>query len=81
MWSLSSSVFSLDLVRDLEGEQRQSYGSVVRAGGEPIDPNAAGQHPPGRAAPETDVMPFARAPVDLLLIRKVLLAAKDERAG
>lgn len=71
----------LDLVRNLEREQRQSHRAVIRSGGQPIDLGPARQNPPWRTAPESDVVPLAWVPVDFLLIGKILRAAKEEQGA
>ena len=69
----------VDLVGDLERKQGKPDAAVVRTGGQPVDCQPAGQQPAGRAAPETDVVAFARGAVDFLLVGKILLAAEQEQ--
>ncbi len=71
----------VDLVRDLEREQREADAAVVRTGGQPVHGHAAGEQPAGRAVPEADVVPFAGASVHFLLVREVLLAAEQEKGA
>ncbi|MDI2022989.1 hypothetical protein PJL18_03534 [Paenarthrobacter nicotinovorans] len=71
----------LDLMRDLEGEQRETDAAVVGSGGKPVHLMTARQEPAIGAAPEPDVVAFAGVVVHFLLIGEILLPVEQvERA-
>ena len=70
-----------NLVRDLEGEEREAHTFVVRAGTHPVNGEPARELPALRAFPEPHVVALARVSVDLPLEGDVLLLAENvERA-
>ncbi|MCY1230942.1 hypothetical protein D9M72_433760 [compost metagenome] len=68
----------VDLVGDLEGEEREADAAVVGTGSQPVRGHAAGEQPAGRAPPESDVVALAGVSVHLLLVGEVLLPAEQE---
>ena len=69
----------VDLVRDLQREQRQPDARVEGARRDPVDAAPAGQQPVVGAPPEPHVMALGGVAVDLLLVGEVLLPAEQEQ--
>jgi hypothetical protein len=69
----------VDLVRDLQGEERETDRTIEGPGREPVHPGPAGEQPAVGAAPEPHVMPFGRILGDLLLVREVLPPVEEEQ--
>ncbi len=71
----------VDLVRDLQREQREADSTVEGAGSQPLDAAAAREQPAVRGAPEPHVVPLGRIALHLLLVREVLLVAEQEEGA
>ena len=67
----------LDLVGDLQREEREADAAVVRRGGQPVDGEATRQQPALGAAPEAHVVATCRRAGDLALVGEVLAPVEE----
>ena len=73
--------FSVNAVRDLQGEEAETHTGVVRARRQPIHLVTARQQPAVRGFPEAHVVAFLGVAVHFLLVGESLRSAKNFQRG
>ena len=73
--------FSVNAVRDLQGEEAETHAGVVRARRQPIHLVTARQQPAVRGFPEAHMVAFLGVAVHFLLIGESLCLAKNFQRG